>query len=521
MHIPSMKRALRLKLHRAVACVVIATFLCNITLAQSGLTQPEQGRLSRLESAPQGDSSLTIYNDNFAVVRQSFPLDLKQGTNAIRFSDTTATLEPDTVILRDAAGKRAIQVLEQSFRNDPATEQRLLSFYEGKVIDFEVQEGDHTRTIQGKVIRSGYVPNYTPYSQPPQYASTEPIIEVDGKLRFGLPGKPLFPDLGDDAILKPQLQWLLRADEPGPFQAELSYISGGLRWQADYNLVAPEKGDTLDLVGWVTFTNDSGKTFNNAQIKLLAGDVNKLQEPRRVYEMAAKAMAMDAAAPAPVSEKAFDEFHLYTLNNRVTLRDHETKQVEFVRAMAVKSQRLYIYDGADLGQYSGWDEVSARSNPQYGTSMNTKVWVEQEFKNSDANHLGIALPKGKVRFYRRNSDGQLEFTGENQIDHTPKDETIRLYTGNAFDLVGERRRTSFHMDSGGHSMDESFEIKLRNHKKEAAEIRVVEHLYRWSNWQVTESSDDYKKTDDRTIEYRVQVPPDSGRTLTYTVHYSW
>ncbi len=470
------------------------------------------------ESEDSGDS-LTIYNQNFAVIRQRVPLHLESGINAVHFSQTTGLLEPDSVILRDPANGRKLQVVEQSYRNDPLSEAMLLSMFEGKTLDFEAGNGEDgkPRIVQGRVVRSGYMPH-----QPGNY-SMQPIIEVNGKLQFSLPGRPLFPSLGDDSILQPTLNWALRTDKPGDFNAELSYISGGLKWEADYNLVAPEKGNSVDLVGWVTFDNQSGKTFHNAQIKLLAGDVNKLQapQPRSVY-YEAKAMGgpMDAIAPT-VLEKAFDEFHMYTLQNAVTLRDHESKQVEFVHAMNVHSQKVFVYDGAQLGQYYGWSEDMARQNPEYGTQSNGKVWIMQEFKNEEANGLGIPLPKGRLRFYRRDSEGRLQFTGENVITHTPKDETVRVYTGNSFDLVGERKRIDFHVDSSAKTADETFEIKLRNHKPEAAEVRVVEHLYRWTNWRITQSNSLFNKTDAQTAEFRVSIAPNGERIVRYNVHYSW
>ena len=231
-----------------------------------------------------------------------------------------------------------------------------------------------------------------------------------------------------------------------------------------------------------------------------------------------KAALADEAAPA-VTEKAFDEFHLYSLARPTTLRDRETKQVEFVRATDVKAATIYVYDGAESGyRYYG----GLNNDRGYGTQCNKKVRVMREFVNAETNHLGIALPKGKLRFYRRDADGQMEFVGEDMIDHTPRNETVRVTTGNAFDLVGERKQTNFHVDTGDKWMDESFEIKLRNRKKDApAEFRVVEHLYRWNNWEITAKSDDFKKTDSQTIEFRVQVRPDEEKTVTYTVHYSW
>ena len=475
--------------------------------------------------------SLTIYNEEFAVVRQEIPLDLKPGENQVTVSDITMHLEPDSVILRDPAGKHAVQVLEQNYRADPVSEMMLLSLYEGQTIGFENQG----QIIKGKVIRSGYTPhdyfamnrygqNY--YQQQMSGASQTPVIEVDGQLRFSLPGTPVFPRLTDDTILKPRLEWVLSADKPGKFPAEFSYVTGGMTWEADYNIVAPEKGDVVDIVGWVTMDNQSGRTFENARIKLMAGDVNKIQQGvnGRIVNRLENYAAMGAAVYSPpVTEKAFDEYHLYTLERRTTLRDRETKQVEFIRAAGVTTKQVYIYDGVkiDPNRYNGWAWENIRNDHSYGTESNPKIWVMREFRNSDANHLGMPLPKGRVRFYRRSDDGQIEFTGENVIDHTPHDETVRIYTGNAFDLTGERRRTNYIVETGKSTATESFEIKVRNHKKEPVEVRVVEHLYRALTWDIASSSSEYKKTDSHTIEFPVSIAPDEEKTISYTAHYTW
>ncbi|HXE92008.1 MAG TPA: DUF4139 domain-containing protein [Terriglobales bacterium] len=487
-------------------------------------------------AAPAADPALTIYNQNFAVVRQTFPLDLRAGVNQVRYAETTAFLEPDSVILRDPSGHVRLQILEQNYRNDPVSQELLLSLYEGKTIDFLIQRQERQEIVQGKIIRSGYVPHreaWQQYGQPyyqaqmafMQGGASQPIIEVEGKLRFGLPGQPLFPALADDNILKPALDWRIETDRDSRFDAELSYLTGGMRWEADYNLVAPEKGDVLDLVGWVTIDNQTGKTFQNAKIKLIAGDVSKLQPAQAMEAYDAVMARAEVGGMRPVvTEKSFDEYHLYTLLRPTTLRDRETKQVEFVRSAGVKAERLYVYDGAwiDPNRYRGWNMENIRQDRDYGTKSNPKVWVMQEFKNTEANGLGIPLPKGRLRFYRRDDDGRLEFTGENVIDHTPKDEKVRVYTGNAFDVVGERSRTNFRLDSVKNEwMDESFEIKVRNHKKEPVEVRVVEHLYRWTNWEVRLASHKWSKMDAQTIEFRVTLPPDGEQVITYTAHYWW
>jgi hypothetical protein len=472
--------------------------------------------------AQQSQPSLTIYNQNFAVVRQDLSLDLRSGENQVNVNDITMHLEPDSVILRDPSGKHGLQVLEQNYRADPVSQVSLLSLYEGRTIEFELP--DHT-TVKGKVIRSGYV--RPDYFNPNSYGvgAEEPIIEIGAQLRFGLPGTPIFPDLTAETILKPRLEWLITSDRPGKFPAEFSYVTGGMSWQADYNIVAPEKGDVVDIVGWVTIDNRTGKVFESARIKLMAGDVNKIQPGMDAGNILARKAAMDMAAPMvpAVTEKAFDEYHLYTLERATTLRDRETKQVEFIHASGVASKQLYVYDGAkiDFNRYMGWNWENIRNDHSYGTESNPKIWVMREFVNSQANHMGMPLPRGRVRFYRRNDDGQMEFTGENMIDHTPKEETVRIYTGNSFDLTGERRRTNYTVDNRQNTATETFEIKVRNHKKEPVEVRVVEHLYRGKNWAIAANSDKYLKKDSQTVEFPITIQPDGEKVVTYTAHYSW
>jgi len=445
------------------------------------------------------DPALTIYNGGFAVVRETLPIDLKTGINQVSFAGVTAQVEADSVILRDIKGKAEFQILEQSYRNDPVTQSLLLSLFEGKTLEFiRLETNKPDRVVSGKVVRSGY---------DPRGRFVEPIIEVDGKLQFSLPGSPLFPSLGNDNVLKPTLNWKLNSASSGKIDAEVAYLSRGFTWEASYNLVATEKSDVLDVVGWVTMNNQSGMTFNEAKIKLMAGDVNRVQPD---YPMAARAMVSDSLAMGNakvVTEKSFDEFHLYTLGNPATLRDKETKQVEFVRAAGVQAERIYVFDGAGH-QYRG-------------DGSSGKVQVYREFKNSEANKLGIALPKGKVRFYSQDGDRQLEFVGENQIDHTPKDEVIRVLTGNSFDLVGEHRMTNNTEDGSNRVVTQTFEIKVRNRKKEPVEIRVIERATHGGSWTLTAQSQPHEKKDAATFEFRVPLNPDEEKVITYTIRYTW
>lgn len=487
--------------------------------------------------------ALTVYNQNFAVVRDRVPLDLKIGENLAAFDRATLHVEPDSVVLRDPSGQVALQILEQSYRADPASEALMLSLFEGRTLRFLVKgsAGDD-RVIEGRVVRSGYVPNVMAaqrYGQ--RFYQTQmamaggwgggqgggsPIIEVDGELRFSLPGEPMFPALADDTVLRPTLTWRLASDRVARLDAELSYVTGGLTWEAAYNLVSSERGDTLDLVGWVTIDNQSGTTFADAKIKLMAGDVSKLRAEQDGDMMLAltRSGALLGAPAGEVVEKAFDEFHLYTLPRAVTLRNRETKQVEFFRATGVKSRTVYVYSGAhiDPQRYRHYAADNIRDDRDYGATSHPKVHVCREFENTEENGLGLPLPMGRTRFYRGDTaDGALEFTGENRIQHTPEGETLRIYTGDAFDLIGERRRLDYVLRVAEREAEETFEIKVRNRKQEPVEVRVAERLYRWMNWTLVENSVPFEKMDDRNIEFRVMLAPGEEKTVSYRVRYDW
>lgn len=438
--------------------------------------------------------ALTIYNQNFAVVRERVPLELKVGVNVVKFAGATRLLEADSVVLRDPTGKVTLRVLEQSYRADTLNQGFLLALNEGKELDFLVRDQNaRENVVRGTVIRSGY------YGA--GRATETPIIQVDGKLRFSLPGEPIFPALGDAGVLKPMLSWQIEGNQTGKLEAELGYVTAGFSWEAAYNLIAPEKSEAVDIVGWVTVANTSGQSFFDATIKLMAGDVQKVQRRDAVELQRFEMRAMAASAGSgQVTEKAFDEFHLYAMPRALTLRDRETKQVEFMRAAGVKASVVYVYDGA--------------RHP-------TKVAVTREFKNSEQNGLGLPLPKGRTRFYRKDdADGRIEFVGEDLIEHTAKNELVRVKTGDAFDIVGERRALESSSSSFKGQAEQAIEVKLRNRKATPVEVKIVEHL-NGPNWQVVGRSDEFTKRDATTIEFRVPLKPDEERSVTYRVRYEW
>ena len=452
-----------------------------------------------------GETGITIYNQDIAVVRENLPIKLSDGVSSISFDRATAQVRADSVVLRDPAGNIPFSILEQSYRNDPVSEGLLLQYFEGKTIQFKSVNSEGQELItQGKIIRSGYAKG----------GGQTPIIEVDGRLQFSLPGQPLFPALGNDSILRPTLTWQIGTQEAAEFDAQLSYLTGGFGWEATYNVVAPEKGETVTLNGWVTLQNNSGTDFKEAKIKLVAGEVNVTRPQRPEMEKMMRTSS-DPFGEQQVEEKAFDDFHLYTLPRKIDLRDQETKQVEFLRSGKLQARKVYVYAPASNRFYGGWNFRNDASN------WPKDVTTSWEFENSKENGLGVPLPQGVVRFYRSDdADGNLEFVGENRIDHTPMNEKVRVQTGTAFDLVGERVVTNFEASEQKRMARESFKITVKNRSQEEKTIIVREPLWRWSNWKIENPSMDFKKVDAQTIEFEVTLKPDSTQDITYTALYT-
>jgi hypothetical protein len=474
-------------------------------------------------------TQLTVYNQDFAVARTMVPLDLHAGVNEVLTTNVTRELEPDSVVLRDPSGHNLVHVAEQNYDAAVVDQRWLMEKYEGKTIDFEIQgpqvvetaTGEqHTippRTIQGRIIRGGDL-----------MAGTQPLVEVDGKMQFQMPGVPLFPATTDGLLLKPTLRWQIETEKASRFPAELDYITHGMNWQATYNVMVPETTDTTaaesaEIVGWVTIENKTGTDFPQATIQLMAGDVAKIQDLRGRLQMN-QTVAIQAGyarnMSPEVTQKAFDDFHLYDLHRTVSLSNGETKQVQFLDVSNVKVQRSYEFEGNNAVTQAFYPEYH-NDQPVFERSGNTRVAILQEIKNSPSNHLGMPLPAGRLRLYRRDTGGQLQFVGENMISHTAAEQTVKIVSGNAFDLTAARRQTDFKVDNMRRFMDESFEIKLDNQKAQQVTIHAVEHMGRGENWKVTAKSGDFIKRDSSTIDFPVLVPAKGETVLTYTVHYTW
>jgi hypothetical protein len=304
----------------------------------------------------------------------------------------------------------------------------------------------------------------------------------------------------------------------------VSYQTGGITWWADYNLIFSEGADAnsgfVDVGAWVSLLNQSGARYEDAKLKLIAGDVNRVQADLGNIVVTGSRMAMmEKAADAGFEEKAFFEYHLYTLGRPATIPNNSTKQLElFSQATRVPAKKRLVYYGADFGGYYGGPMMDR----EFGPSSNTKVDVWLSFRNDKASGMGMPLPAGRIRVSQQDkADGSLEFIGEDKIDHTPKDEDVRVKLGTAFDVVGERRQTDFVLNTKGRVMEEAFEIKLRNHKEQAVEVIVRENLYRWSQWSLIQQSVPSEKKDARTVEFPVRVAAGGEAIVTYRVRYTW
>jgi len=454
---------------------------------------------------------LTVYNQNLSLVREERSVSLTGGLNTVVVPDIPATIDGTSLHFRSLRDPAGVRILEQNYQYDLVSQERLLEKYVGKEIEF-VRLNEETKqeyTVKGKLIASGFGGRYGI------------VAEIGGKIELNPAGRMVLPSLPEGLILKPRLRWMVENSTAGKHDIELSYLAGGLSWSSDYVALLSEKDDKLDLTGWVTLVNNSGTAFPDAGLKLVAGDVNVVQDAMRGdMRMYKSAQVMEAGAPQFQQSELF-EYKLYTLQRRTDLNPNETKQIELVSGRDVAARKMFIYDGvADQWRY-WWNNTSYRNQKSFGQQSNTKVGTYVTFMNDRKSGLGIPLPKGKVRVYKLDTDGKEQFVGEDRIDHTPKDEEIRLYLGNAFDIVGERAQTDFQSYGSGRVVEETITIKVRNHKDEKVTVQVYEHPWRWNEWEITKKSTEFEKVDQSTIRFPVTIAADGEAVVTYTIRYSW
>ena len=456
---------------------------------------------------PEEGLALTIYNQNFGVVRERRKVNIAEKLGAIRFADVAAQIDGTSVSFKSLTDPDAT-VLEQNYEYDLVSADKLLQKYIDKPITVLTKDGSR---YSGNLL--SFDANQLVIRQYGEKGDLAMVQRGDNVKDIE------FSALPEGLITKPTLVWKLATEQVGNQLIEVAYQTAGINWQSDYNAVLNADDTHLDLSGWVTINNQSGATYKDAKLKLIAGDVRRVQPPQAINRAFTADRLALGAARGGFEEKAFFEYHLYTLGRSTTVADNQTKQIELLKTADVPVKKVFLYNGAPQYRWYG----GLVTDTSYGSEEgNKKVNVIIELKNSQDNHMGMPLPKGKVRLYKRDpADASLEFIGEDQIDHTPKDETVRLHIGDAFDIVGERKRTDFHVDTSGHVMTESFEVRVRNHKTEAVDVLVKEPLYRWNNWEITQANAKWTKYDSNTIHFPVTVAKDGEQVITYTVRYTW
>jgi hypothetical protein len=423
------------------------------------------------------DVAITVYNQNLALVKEGRTLDFQKGVNKMNLTDVAASIDPTSVHFKLKSGGDNIQLLEQNYQYDLVSSDKILQKYLGNTIDVIMKNGD---VLTGKYLSS---------------SSDYLVLQLpDGAIRL-INDKELLsvtaPKLPEGLIVVPTLQWLFSSDVSGKRDVEVSYLTGNINWHAEYIALLDATDTKLQLSGWVSLDNKSGKTYRDAKLKLVAGDINRVQPPQPMYAKG-REMAM-AVMDQGFAEKAFFEYHMYTLGRPSTIANNETKQVSLFEPASTPIKKLYRYNASD-----GSKDVN----------------VIVSFKNSEANGMGMPLPAGKIRLTKLDTDGSEEFLGEDQIDHTPKDEVVEIKVGNAFDVVGETNTIDSKRITDRVS-ELTIEVKLRNHKKEDVTVSALYNV--WGDWQVLESNFNYVKKNARQIEFTVPVAKDGESVLRFRV----
>jgi hypothetical protein len=517
--------------------VIVLTVLSTLCLAQVAPAEPPATR-------PASNFALTIYSTadpatfdpqnltqlrqmygwqyklpGYGVVREVRPIHLVEGDNTLRFTDVASGIDPTTVSFQSLTAPQGATVLEQNYEYDLVNADKLLRKYLGEPITITRRIGaaaqpGETQSLTGTLLSydgSNLVLQDAAAGSPLRVISRGDVTDIS------------LPQSETGLITKPTLVWKLLAEKTGDHKAQVTYQTDGLTWRADYTVVTNQNDTAADIGAWVSIINESGISYPDAKLKLVAGDVQRVKPPAPQYAQAfGGMMQLNAAAPAGFAEKAFFEYHLYTLGRPTSLANNSTKQIElFPTRTNVPVTKTFVYYGLPAQvRYSIFPEPNADRN--LGTESNKKVDIYLLLQNSEKNGLGIPLPAGRLRVYKQDqADGANEFIGEDVIQHTPKDEQVMVKLGSAFDIVGERKQTDFAADYNAHWITESFEITLRNHKKEAVNVIIKENLFRWTNWQITAASDKWDKQDYRTIHIPVQVAPDGEKKVTYSVKYTW
>ncbi len=464
--------------------LVLLTLVVSLAAGGTAWSRPEPGGQA-VTQQDQRDLALTIYNGNLGLVKDIREVRLPAGSGRVQFMDVAAQIDPTSVHLKSLTDPAGLKVLEQNYEYDLLSIQKLMEKYVGRKVRLYQGNGSY---LEGTLL-----------------STNGPVYEINGQIYMGHYGTVVLPSLPENLVSHPTLVWLLRNQKETSQRIEASYLTGGITWKADYVMVLNGADDRADLSGWVTIDNKSGATYRDAALKLVAGDIHRAVERdrgRRALELAAKAGAAEPSRE--FTSEGFFEYHLYSLDGRTTIKDNQTKQLSLMAANGVPVAKQLLYYGAQDYYRSA-----------YGTPIsNQKVSVFLEIANSQANNLGVPLPKGKVRVYKADRSGSQQFIGEDWIDHTPKDERVKIKMGEAFDVVGERIQKDWKKIGWG-LYEVEWEISLRNHKKEDVTVTVVEPVP--GDWEVLRSTHPHEKVEAHTLRYRIPVPKESAAKLTYRV----
>jgi hypothetical protein len=434
--------------------------------------------------------AVTIYNVNLGLVKDQRQIRLQKGEGEVRFMDVASQIIPASVHIKSIIDSGSLLVLEQNYEYDLLNPQKLLDKYVGKDVKLYYK---NPYTEREEVVTATLLSN-----------NGGPIFKIGNDITFGHPGRIIFPGVPENLISKPTLVWLLDNSLSSAQKIEASYLTNGINWRADYVLTLNDKDDMADLSGWVTIDNKSGTTYQNAKLKLVAGDVNRVRDEYEYRDKMLRVAEAAAKAAPQFKEEEFFEYHIYTLQRPSTIKDNQTKQISLITAGDIPVKKELVYYGAKYYYYS-----------QYGEAVsNQKIGVFVEIENKKEHNLGIPLPKGIVRVYKHDSEGSLQFVGEDRIDHAPKDEKVRVKLGDAFDVVGSRKQTEWKKIASD-TYEAAFELSLRNHKEEDVTVKVIEPIP--GDWTMLSSSHEYTKTEAFTAEFAISVPKDKEVKLTYRV----
>jgi hypothetical protein len=450
--------------------------------------------------------SLTVYNGNFGVVREQRRIPLRTGRNLVRYEGVARYIDPTSVAIRSLTAPGAVGVREQNYQFDLVSPEALLEKSVGRTVRYVTTDAQGARRIvvEGTLL------------SPPSSGGVV-VRTADGRFVLNPHGMVQVGDVTDGLVSRPSLLWTLDVAQAGEHETQVSYITSGMTWKADYVAVVREDETRVDLTGWVTLDNRSGATYRDARLQLMAGDVRRVQDAVALEGLVVTARGDRMPPPPPpapaFAQEAFFEYHLYTLDGTTTVANNETKQMSLLSATDVGVTRRLVFDvGAPW-----W--MSRARQPGTGTSTaGDKLGIVLEVRNSRENRMGMPLPRGRVRVYKGDRTGSLQFIGEDLVDHTPRDETVRLYVGDAFDVVGERRVMDARQVSE-RVQEQTVQVSIRNHKDAAAQVAVVEHLQ--GDWEILRSSHRWEKKDATTVEFPLTVPRDGETVVTYTYRRRW